>query len=83
MKEIKKEIKKTTNYNYKKDFPIFDNNKWLVYLDNTATTQKPAYVIQWIKNLLEASYSNIHRWMYSISEQTEDLYNDSKKIIAK
>jgi selenocysteine lyase/cysteine desulfurase len=31
--------------NLKKDFPIFKNNLDLVYLDSTATSQKPEYVI--------------------------------------
>jgi selenocysteine lyase/cysteine desulfurase len=32
--------------NIKKDFPIFKNNKDIVYLDTTATAQKPSYVIE-------------------------------------
>ena len=31
---------------FKKDFPIFDNNRGLVYLDNAATSQRPKSVIQ-------------------------------------
>ena len=68
--------------NFKKDFPIFDNNKWLIYFDSTATAQKPKIVIDWIKNYLENTYSSIHRWMYDISEKSEKLYIESKKKVA-
>ena len=47
--------------NFKKDFPIFKNNPWLVFLDSTASSQKPAYVIDGMKDFLEHSYANIHR----------------------
>lgn len=66
---------------YKKDFPIFANNPWLVFLDNAASTQKPSQVIDGIKYFLEHDYANIHRWAYSLSERSETLYEDSKKII--
>ena len=69
--------------NYKKDFPIFTNNKDLIFLDSTASSQKPSYVIDWIKDYLENNYSNIHRWMYDIAINSEILYKKSKKIVAK
>lgn len=69
--------------NFKKDFPIFKNNPDLVFLDSTASSQKPAFVIDSIKDFLENNYANIHRWMYDISIKAEKLYDDSKKIVAK
>ncbi len=69
--------------NIKQDFPIFDNNKWLVYLDNTATTQKPKLVINGIKKYLENDYSNIHRGFYPTSERSEKMYIESKKKVAE
>jgi len=67
----------------KKDFPIFQNNPDLVYLDSTATSQKPSMVIDWVSDYLSNSYANIHRGSYEISEISEKLYEDSKKIVAK
>ncbi len=67
----------------KNDFPIIKNNPWLVYLDSTASSQKPTYVIDWIKDYLENDYSNIHRWAYSLSERSENLYEKSKKKVAE
>lgn len=69
--------------NFKKDFPIFDNNPWLIYLDSTATSQKPSFVIDGIKEYLEHDYANIHRGSYSLSERSEEMYKKSKEITAK
>jgi cysteine desulfurase/selenocysteine lyase len=68
---------------FKKNFPIFQNNPDLVYLDTTASSQKPKYVIEWICEYLWNSYSNIHRWLYDIAIDSEELYFDSKKKIAE
>lgn len=68
---------------FKNDFPILKNNPWLVYLDSTASSQKPSFVIDWINNYLENDYSNIHRWAYSLAERSENLYEKSKKKVAE
>lgn len=67
----------------RKDFPIFQTHPELVYLDSTATSQKPYYVIDGVAEYLRSSYANIHRGSYEISEISEKLYEDSKKIVAK
>jgi cysteine desulfurase/selenocysteine lyase len=67
----------------KKDFPIFGTHPDLVYLDSTATSQKPDMVIDGVAGYLRSSYGNIHRGSYEISEISEKLYEDSKKIVAK
>lgn len=69
--------------NIKQDFPIFTTHPDLVYLDSTATSQKPAMVIDGVADYLRSSYANIHRGSYDISEVSEKLYEDSKKIVAK
>jgi cysteine desulfurase / selenocysteine lyase len=71
------------NQNFKSDFPVFQSHPNLVYLDNTATTQKPAHVIDGVAEYLKTSYANIHRGSYELSELSEKLYEESKKIVAK
>lgn len=66
---------------FKKDFPVFKNNPWIVFFDNASSTQKPSHVIDWVKNFLENDYANIHRWAYSLSERSEELYDKSKKKV--
>ncbi len=67
---------------FRKDFPIFDTHSDLVYLDSTATSQKPSYVLDGVKNYLSSSYANIHRWSYDISAESERLYKASKQTVA-
>ena len=69
--------------NIKKDFPIFTTHPDLVYLDSTATAQKPSHVIDGVAEYLRSSYANIHRGSYDISEVSEKLYENSKKNVAK
>lgn len=69
--------------NIKQDFPIFQTHPELVYLDSTATSQKPSIVIDGVAEYLRSSYANIHRGAYNLSEASETLYEDSKKIVAK
>jgi len=67
----------------KKLFPIFDKNPNLIYLDNAASTQKPKTVIDWVSEFLKNDYANIHRWLYSLSERSEELYYESKSKLAE
>ena len=62
----------------KSDFPIFSNRP-LIYLDSAATTQKPQYVINKVTEYLSTSNANIHRGGYTISDESAELYLDSKK----
>ena len=63
----------------KKDFPILKN---VSYLDNAATTQKPIRVINRIKKFYEKENSNVHRGIYSLSEEATKTFEDSRKVIA-
>jgi len=67
----------------KKDFPIFDQNPWLVYLDNASTTQKPQFVIDAVSTFVSEKYANVHRGNYTLSAEAEEIYMQSKKMVAK
>ena len=68
---------------FKKDFPIFANNPWLVFLDNAASSQKPQYVIDGVSDFVASSYANIHRGLYSLSEKSEIAYHHSKELVGE
>lgn len=68
---------------YKHDFPLFTTHPDLVYLDNASTTPKPQYVIDCVDHYISHDYANIHRGHYSLAEQSELLYEQSKKMTAK
>ncbi|MCX8154741.1 MAG: aminotransferase class V-fold PLP-dependent enzyme [Candidatus Micrarchaeota archaeon] len=65
------------------DFPIFQRYPRLIYLDNAATTQKPRPVIEALREFYENYNSNIHRGVYSLSEQATDIYERSRERVAR
>ena len=68
---------------FKKDFPIFSKNNNLIFLDSASSTQKPAMVINGMKDFFENTYSNIHRGAYDLSMNASILYEKSKKKFAE
>jgi len=68
--------------NFKKDFPIFTNNKNLIYLDNAATTQKPKIVIDAVINLYTKYNSNVHRGVYDLSFKATEIYEGTRTKVA-
>ena len=67
---------------YKKDFPILQNRK-ISYLDSGATTQKPEYVINEIKNYYENNNANPHRGAYLLSIDATTQYENARTEIAE
>ncbi len=67
--------------NYKEDFPILQNE--IVYLDSGATTQKPQQVIGKITEFYEKYNANPHRGAYSLSVKATEIYEETRKKIAK
>ena len=67
---------------YRKDFPIFKNNKNLIYLDNAATSQRPKQVINAITNFYEKENANIHRGLYTLSGEATRKYEEARKVVA-
>ncbi|MCL4361102.1 cysteine desulfurase [Candidatus Dependentiae bacterium] len=67
----------------KQDFPIFKNNKDLIYLDNAATSQKPQSVINSISHVYEYENAPVHRGVYKLAESITEKYEQSRQIIAQ
>ncbi len=66
----------------KEDFPIFKNQKNLVYLDNGATTQKPNQVIKTISGFYEKYNANVARGFYKQAEVAMEQYQNARKVVA-
>lgn len=67
------------------DFPILQqevHGKKLVYLDNAATSQKPAAVIRALQNYYETFNSNVHRGVHSLSWKATEEYELARKKVA-
>jgi len=67
----------------KNDFPIFQKNKNLIYLDSASTTQKPSIVLDKILDYYTKYNANVHRGAYTIAEQATYEYEQARKIIAQ
>ena len=66
----------------KKDFPILEN-KNITYLDSGATTQKPIQVINRVQEFYERYNANPHRGAYNLSIEATEVYENTRKEIAK
>ena len=66
---------------YRKDFPILANND-LVYLDNSATTQRPIQVLEAEKQFYETKNANPFRGVYELSEACTQAYEDARAAVA-
>ena len=65
----------------REDFPILRqrvHDRPLVYLDNAATTQRPASVIAAISNYYSADNSNVHRGVHDLSERATRSYEEAR-----
>lgn len=59
------------------------NGRPLVYLDNAATTQKPRAVIEAIVRYYETGNANIHRGVYTLSQQATAEFDRAREIVAR
>ena len=57
------------------------DGKPLIYLDNAATTQRPRQVIDAVVDVYASRYANVHRGIHWLSDQTTDLYEESREKI--
>jgi cysteine desulfurase / selenocysteine lyase len=92
------EAKKSSNINFdakympldinaiRKDFPILAREVRpgvpLVYLDSTATTQKPASVLQVMDEFYRHNNANIHRGVHTLAEEATAMYELARQRVA-
>jgi len=70
----------------RKDFPIFEqkaHGKPLIYLDSTATTQKPVQVLDALEHYYRTFNANIHRGVYAIAEEATTRYEEVRGKVAR
>ena len=69
------------------DFPILERELRpgvpLVYLDSTATSQKPLAVLNAMDSFYRRSNANIHRGVHTLAEEATALYEQARESIAK
>ncbi|EKE14900.1 MAG: hypothetical protein ACD_12C00246G0003 [uncultured bacterium] len=69
--------------NSKKQFPIFQNQPDLVYLDSTATSLKPKGVIDKLKEYYEEYSANVFRGIYPMSEKATVEFEETREVVSK
>lgn len=74
------------NEKIRRDFPILDQQvrgRPLVYLDNAATCQKPAQVIDAMTQVYRHDYANVHRGVHTLSERSTATYEGAREKVRK
>src|SRR5262245_7893726 len=67
------------------DFPILGRQIHgcpLVYLDSAASSQKPRAVIEAMHHYYTTSHANIHRGVYTLSEEATLAYEQAHECVA-
>ena len=68
----------------REQFPILDqevNGHPLVYLDSSATAQKPIQVIEAVDSYYKLSNSNVHRGVHTLGSRATDLYEGAREKV--
>ena len=76
---------------YRKDFPFFKaidehrskDNNGLIYLDTSATAQRPYFVLDAMSHFYATANANPLRGLYSLSERATNAYEDARATVAK
>lgn len=68
------------------DFPVLRqavNDKPLVYLDNSASSQMPEMVANRMDHYHRNEHSNVHRGVHTLSQQATDEYEETRKKVQR
>ena len=67
----------------REEFPLLAGNPTLHYLDSAATSQKPAVVLDAMREYYERDNANPHRGAYALSVRATDRYHEARRTIAR
>ncbi|WP_226581592.1 cysteine desulfurase [Acuticoccus sediminis] len=68
----------------RRQFPILSrkvHGKPLVYLDNAASAQKPAAVLDALTNAYSETYANVHRGVHALSTESTLLFEQARERV--
>ena len=65
----------------RREFPIFERNPGLVFLDSGASAQKPRSVIDGIAEFYRSDYANVHRGVYQLSQRSTDQFEEARAAV--
>ena len=67
---------------FDQDFPLLARRRDIVYLDNAATTQKPAPVLDALRNYYEQTNANVHRAAHRLSDDATRAFEAARETVA-
>src|ERR1700724_4902452 len=67
----------------RREFPIYQHNPGLVFLDSGASAQKPAMVIDGVAEFYRRDYANVHRGVYRLSARSTELYEEAREKVRR
>jgi cysteine desulfurase / selenocysteine lyase len=73
-------------HDIRRQFPILDqevNGNPLVYLDSSATSQKPLQVIEAVDKYYREINSNVHRGVHTLGTRATDAYEGAREKVRK
>jgi len=65
------------------EFPVFERNPGLVFLDTAASSQKPRVVIDGLAEFYRSDYANVHRGVYGLSARSTDRYDKARHSVRR
>ncbi len=65
------------------DFPLLARRDDIVYLDNAATTQKPASVLDALRRYYETTNANVHRGAHRLSDEATVAFEAARATLAR
>jgi cysteine desulfurase/selenocysteine lyase len=67
----------------RRDFPIFERNPGIAFLDSAASAQKPATVIDGVAEYYRTDYANVHRGVYRLSARSTELFEAARERVRR
>ena len=58
------------------------NDRPMAYLDSASSTQKPAVVLDAMREFYEHAYANVHRGVYRLAERATEGYEGARRKVA-
>ena len=68
---------------WRQDFPLLGARPDLVYLDNAATTQKPAAVLEALSRYYRGTNANVHRGAHRLSDEATAAFEAAREKLAE
>lgn len=74
--------RKAEDARIRREYPLLQGEKELIYLDNAATTQKPSCVIAAVTEFYEKYNANPLRGLYELAQEATERYEAARTTVA-